>query len=819
MSKDIYGDLNVHGIINVGVRDTTGGYSLPYNIGNNTTILGVSGSTVKFLDTINDLGLATQAFATVTLSGAGPVLVTKNSNNNFVISITGDIGTGGSGNTAILQGAVNCDIYNSTYTITHPVVDTNYTFPIISLTVPSSSSSLYVQGILNRTSYSFDVALSNVPESTGYKINWSMPISGSMVSNVVTFSSSANLYDYTTLSVTRMLTGNLETKISLASANSYRQLYNLIVATSGSGSSSLTSAASANAYIQAVNTINSTPVGVLLQGNVQCNTTTNVYPVAHSYVNINSVYPLLSLSIPDSGSVLYINGISNRTSTGFNIVLSDIPSVSGYSVNWTMPTSGINILSLQERYNDFINVKDFGAVGDGVTDDTNAIQAAITSISSLISGGTVVFPNGVYNCSDIYIFKPNISLQGKGVLKNTTIHIGNDVQQNLYTDINGIRIHHDGITTNKHAISIKNTKYFNIHECEIYNADCGIYFEPIDSTQHSARGSIHNNRIWNCNYDLYCDKPTSGANVFVVGDLHFNNNIINANKSHLYLKGIDGIDCKGNTMFFIGYPAGDTIKEHNIYIDYCNWAIIEGNNLFEAGVESILISHFQNANIHGNNIAWCGQKQPASAILCISGDNASQEYCISTIASNNIMFPTGNGIDIRNNCGHIAVTSNQMIGVGNNTYYYGSVPLSGISHFAIVAGASTQYINVFGNLAAQNELSINGTNSNFIGNLTSSKERATKEYFISVVDTSTSVTLDGANIINLAQPSPTTITTISTPYNESREISLYAFNGNTTIQNSAGILLKGGIDAVLPQWGSLTLFYNAGQWIEKCRNF
>lgn len=43
----------------------------------------------------------------------------------------------------------------------------------------------------------------------------------------------------------------------------------------------------------------------------------------------------------------------------------------------------------------FYDVKEYGAVGDGITDDTQAVQAAINAAA--VKGGTVFFPNGVYH--------------------------------------------------------------------------------------------------------------------------------------------------------------------------------------------------------------------------------------------------------------------------------------------------------------------------------------------------------------------------------------------------------------------------------------
>jgi hypothetical protein len=52
--------------------------------------------------------------------------------------------------------------------------------------------------------------------------------------------------------------------------------------------------------------------------------------------------------------------------------------------------SGATARTVQAKLRDTVSVKDFGAVGDGVTDDTAAIQAAHTT------GATVYYPSGTY---------------------------------------------------------------------------------------------------------------------------------------------------------------------------------------------------------------------------------------------------------------------------------------------------------------------------------------------------------------------------------------------------------------------------------------
>ena len=66
------------------------------------------------------------------------------------------------------------------------------------------------------------------------------------------------------------------------------------------------------------------------------------------------------------------------------------------------------------------NVRDFGAVGDGKTDDTIAIQSALAFIA-VRNGGTLFFPEGDYQVGNVPNFKgialpSNVTIQGIGGL-------------------------------------------------------------------------------------------------------------------------------------------------------------------------------------------------------------------------------------------------------------------------------------------------------------------------------------------------------------------------------------------------------------------
>lgn len=61
----------------------------------------------------------------------------------------------------------------------------------------------------------------------------------------------------------------------------------------------------------------------------------------------------------------------------------------------------------------YYNVKDYGALGDGVTDDSKAINAVI-ELANTAGGGTVFFPAGVYKCDNVVLLKSNVNVLGDG---------------------------------------------------------------------------------------------------------------------------------------------------------------------------------------------------------------------------------------------------------------------------------------------------------------------------------------------------------------------------------------------------------------------
>lgn len=83
----------------------------------------------------------------------------------------------------------------------------------------------------------------------------------------------------------------------------------------------------------------------------------------------------------------------------------------GVAFKAAAPTAVVR--SAQDKAREVVSVKDFGATGDGATNDTAAIQAAMTAVDAA-DGGTVLFPTGNYKITSDINVPGTVSIDGYG---------------------------------------------------------------------------------------------------------------------------------------------------------------------------------------------------------------------------------------------------------------------------------------------------------------------------------------------------------------------------------------------------------------------
>jgi hypothetical protein len=111
----------------------------------------------------------------------------------------------------------------------------------------------------------------------------------------------------------------------------------------------------------------------------------------------------------------------NHIVDGVNAALAE--SVPASSVTYTAPAAGAVSRTLFDKAQEFISVKDFGAVGDGVADDTAAIVAAY---NALPNKGKLYFPAGTYKYTSQIVFSGSKSpaFIGDGAFQSVLLYSG-----------------------------------------------------------------------------------------------------------------------------------------------------------------------------------------------------------------------------------------------------------------------------------------------------------------------------------------------------------------------------------------------------------
>jgi len=99
-----------------------------------------------------------------------------------------------------------------------------------------------------------------------------------------------------------------------------------------------------------------------------------------------------------------------------NLSASGSSGTGADAIGYTPPGAGAVTTTVAAKLAKYVDVSDFGAKGDGVTDDASAIQAAIDYAISLNAPAKVYFPSGKYLCSTTITVNPTLQASSQVML-------------------------------------------------------------------------------------------------------------------------------------------------------------------------------------------------------------------------------------------------------------------------------------------------------------------------------------------------------------------------------------------------------------------
>ena len=306
-----------------------------------------------------------------------------------------------------------------------------------------------------------------------------------------------------------------------------------------------------------------------------------------------------------------------------------------------------------------VNVLDFGAVGDGVTNDYAAITLAIAHANSI--GCILFFPPGVYLTTTTLVFKNNVIYRGSGISGSGTlgtriyytgtsdaIQINNPINSSTSANIviEDIYVQCATRTAGKASIADVGSTYLTLNRVRVYGNDYGVILDQseivrLQDCNIGVTITTGSAGVWLVNNDAH----TPGASAF------FTNRII-----------IDGCQFDASTN---GQCIADDGGVSHTF----------SNNNFNAGSAAIRLTNVQGLLISGNEIETTTNASISFNVTTLA--SAVGNYCTSVTVNSNY-FSNSSAIPF------IIFQSSSVqkyIGCGNtfNNANAGGAPYSGVA--------------------------------------------------------------------------------------------------------------------------------------------
>lgn len=477
-----------------------------------------------------------------------------------------------------------------------------------------------------------------------------------------------------------------------------------------------------------------------------------------------------------------------------------------------------------------VNVRDYGAVGNGVEDDTDAIQEALYEAEAL--GVPLYIPAGTYKVSSTITTHTRDTDADE---QSKVLNIYGDGMNTVFTtteDFDGDYVFY---------VDIKNEQPRSlwVHDfaIELYADVSGIYFHEIGMKAVVENLWIHHKLKTHAavRTGIYCNSATVATyqRIKVFGPVPYTDDCMCAG---LTLRGhsVKIIDC--DVIFCkwgIYLSGGSNWTIDNCRIDENGYGVYQNssNNILQDDNAYKFTGSFKNLTIKGNRfehnrIYGIALVSYGSGYLCNNNVTICNNYFTGlgpeeedgeTKYRRAMYFGRCDGVAINENYfnGASEGDQNQNINVATNIY---NLSLRG--NVASLHTDETQsYAGVGYGL----------TKSCFVDNIeiTQYYENATvtvRGDRIQFADTSGTVDASHTNVVTLGDGVEVTNFTANfdnTRY--SQEVTLIAEGATATVKNNGVIKLAGGEDFVMGQWDTITLVrvyvYPLGtKWVEKSRS-
>lgn len=246
-----------------------------------------------------------------------------------------------------------------------------------------------------------------------------------------------------------------------------------------------------------------------------------------------------------------------------------------------------------------ISVMDYGAVGDGVTDDTTAVQAAVYYAETIGEGAKVVFPAGKYLFnSTVTVMKSGVLLEGAGApatwivngqANAPAIKFGDGVTQynrnGLSNMVFGQKSGVTAVAGNCGLFVVKcgnfalsNVQVFqfpaSLYDGVVYDAVTQSYMNTIGIQGCTNRGMY----LFNQTFDIYmvngrCDASAYGIEFRDCQGIQGANWTAYGNSVNAYRFATSG-STDNNQFFFLTNFIGDTSGQHNWKLEQLSLSVL-----------------------------------------------------------------------------------------------------------------------------------------------------------------------------------------------------------------------------------------------------